>query len=188
MKLIVGLGNPGKEYENTRHNIGFFIVDNYINYKGFSGWKSKFNGLYLDCNLFGEKVIFLKPQSYMNLSGEVVSKFVNFYKIDVSDILIISDDLDLSIGNFKLKDKGSSGGHNGLKNIEMHLGTQEYKRLKIGISNNKMIDTKDYVLSKFSKEDIDVYDNLFNELKIVIDDYFKSDFKNLMNMYNRKNR
>ena len=97
MKLIVGLGNPGKEYENTRHNIGFFIVDNYINYKGFSGWKSKFNGLYLDCNLFGEKVIFLKPQSYMNLSGEVVSKFVNFYKIDVSDILIISDDLDLSI-------------------------------------------------------------------------------------------
>lgn len=188
MRLVVGLGNPGKEYENTRHNIGFFMIDHYINYKNISGWKSKFNGLYLECNLFDEKVIFLKPQSYMNLSGEVILKFVNFYKIPISDILIISDDLDLSTGNFKLKDKGSSGGHNGLKNIEKNLGTQEYKRLKIGISNNKNIDTKDYVLSKFSKNDIDIYNDLFNELKLVLDNYFEKDFKTLMNMYNKKNR
>ena len=96
MKLIVGLGNPGKEYENTRHNIGFMVVDNYILKKGISdSWKNKFKGLFLEANIKGEKVIFLKPQSYMNLSGGVVSQFVNFYKINLDDIIVISDDLDL---------------------------------------------------------------------------------------------
>ena len=188
MRLVVGLGNPGKEYENTRHNIGFFMIDHYINYKNISGWKSKFNGLYLECNLFDEKVIFLKPQSYMNLSGEVILKFVNFYKIPISDILIISDDLDLSTGNFKLKDKGSSGGHNGLKNIEKNLGTQEYKRLKIGISNNTNVDTKDHVLGKFSTEELEVYSKMYPILEDVMDDFFSLDFLELMNKYNRKNR
>jgi len=188
MKLIVGLGNPGKEYENTRHNIGFYMIDNYVKSHGFDGWKSKFNGLYMETNLFGEKVIFLKPQSYMNLSGGVVRRFVDFYKIDVSDIFIISDDLDLNIGNFKLKDRGSSGGHNGLKDIEKNLGTQEYNRLKIGIANNKLIDTKDYVLGKFSKDDLSIYHDLVKTVIDIIDDYFSHDFKSLMNKYNRKNR
>lgn len=190
MRLIVGLGNPGKEYENTRHNIGFFILDNYINYNNVnnSEWKSKFNGLYIQTNFNGEKIIFLKPQSYMNLSGSVVRKFVDFFKIELDNILVISDDLDLNIGNFKLKDKGSSGGHNGLKDIESCLGSQNYKRLKIGISNNKDIDTKDYVLGKFSKKDIEEYNELFILLKDVLDDYLKLDFSTLMNKYNRKNR
>ena len=189
MKLIVGLGNPGREYEKTRHNIGFFMIDHYVEYKEINeDWKNKFNGLYLDTKINDEKVIFLKPQSYMNLSGGVVRKFVDFFKIELDSILIISDDLDLNIGNFKLKDRGSSGGHNGLKDIEICLGNQNYKRLKIGISNNKNIDTKDYVLSKFSKEDISKYESLFDEIKLVIDDYFKLDFFTLMNKYNRKNR
>lgn len=110
MKLIVGLGNPGKAYENTRHNIGFSFLDSYILKKGFCGnWKEKYNGLYFETTVNGDKVLFLKPQSYMNLSGSVVSQFVNFYKISVEDLFVVSDDLDLNVGNFKLKAKGSCG-------------------------------------------------------------------------------
>lgn len=186
MKLIIGLGNPGKEYEKTRHNIGFYMLDSYVDSYGLDGWKNKFNGLYMETNLFGEKVIFLKPQSYMNLSGGVVRKFVDFYKINSNDILVISDDLDLNIGNFKLKDKGSSGGHNGLKDIEKNLGTQEYNRLKIGISNNKLIDTKDYVLGKFSKEESDELNKIYDNLKNVIDDFCNISLEMLKSKYNNK--
>lgn len=189
MKLIVGLGNPGKEYENTRHNVGFMVVDNYLSRKDISdGWKNKFNGLYLEININGEKVIFLKPQSYMNLSGGVVSQFVNFYKLNISDIFVISDDLDLLTGNYKIKCKGSCGGHNGLRDIERCLGTSEYKRLKVGISKDKDVDTKDYVLGKFSKDDTKIYEGLFGTLVDVIDDYFKLPFGDLMSKYNSKNR
>ena len=189
MKLIVGLGNPGKEYQNTRHNIGFMLIDNYIENKySFVEWKNKFNGLYFEVNNNGDKTIFLKPQSYMNLSGSVVSKFVNYFKIDINDILVISDDLDLITGNFKLKDRGSCGGHNGLRDIERCLGTQDYKRLKIGISKNNSIDTKDYVLGKFSSEDNKVYNELFSVLRDVIDDFYCLPFGDLMSKYNRKNR
>lgn len=189
MKLIIGLGNPGRKYDNTRHNIGFLAVDYYISRKKLNGnWQKKFNGLYLQCNIDSEKVIFLKPQTYMNLSGEAVSAFVNFFKIDISDILVISDDLDLSIGNFKLKANGSSGGHNGLKSIEQCLGNNEYKRLKIGISKDKNIDTKDYVLGSISSADMEVYHQLFHYLVNVIDDFFKLPFQDLMSRYNQKNR
>lgn len=189
MKLIVGLGNPGKEYENTRHNIGFTIVDSYLNNKiNIVNWSSKFNGLYFQTNISGEKIIFLKPQSYMNLSGGVVRKFVDYFKIDLNDILIISDDLDLNVGNFKLREKGSSGGHNGLKDIEKNLGTNAYKRLKVGISNNNDIDTKDYVLGKFSLEERDIYNKLNKTLFDLLDDYFVNSFSDLMCKYNKKNR
>ena len=190
MKLIVGLGNPGKEYDFTRHNIGFGFLDYYLEKQNIADvhWTNKFNGLYCQLNIFGEKVIFLKPQSYMNLSGEVVKKYIDFFKISVDDILIVSDDLDLSIGNFKLKDKGSSGGHNGLKDIEKNINTQNYKRLKIGISKNKLYDTKDYVLGKFSKEELDSIRNTYEILVNVLNDYFVDTFPNLMNKYNKKNR
>lgn len=189
MKLIVGLGNPGKEYNNTRHNIGFIFVDGYVNSKFSSvDWKKKFNGLYYETINNGEKTIFLKPQSYMNLSGEVVSQFINYYKINVSDILVISDDMDLLTGNFKLKDKGSCGGHNGLRNIESCIGTAKYKRLKIGISKNNNIDSKDYVLGKFSSEDKNAYKEIFIELNEVIDDFYLLPFSDLMSKYNRKNK
>ena len=188
MKLIVGLGNPGKEYENTRHNIGFIILDNYVTNKNLGTFKLKDNGLYLKEKIHNEDVIFLKPQSYMNLSGEVVRKYVDFYKIKVEDILIISDDLDLEIGNFKLKLTGSSGGHNGLKNIEQHLSTRDYKRFKIGISNKKDIDTKDYVLGKLSKEEKEIIAAFKPKSVEIIDDYFEMEFSKLMNKYNQKNR
>ncbi len=188
MKLIVGLGNPGKEYDNTRHNVGFSMIDYYINKKNLGQYKEKNNGLFLKTKLFGQDVIFLKPLSYMNLSGEVVRKYVDFYKIEVDDILIINDDLDLLVGNYKLKPSGSSGGHNGLKNIELHLGTNKYKRLKIGISNEKNIDTKDYVLGKISKEENIIFDKIKEDVILIINDYFSLSFSDLMNKYNQKNR
>jgi PTH1 family peptidyl-tRNA hydrolase len=186
MKLIVGLGNPGREYEKTRHNIGFMTIDKYADKLGVSITKDKFNGLYGETNISGEKVILLKPQSYINLSGEVIRKYVDFFKINVEDILIIHDDLDLAVGTYKIKQKGSSGGHNGLKNIELHLGTQEYKRIKVGISNNKMMDTKDYVLGKLSKEDSDKIEEVKDIVMDILDDYFKMDFDSLMAKYNHK--
>lgn len=188
MKLIVGLGNPGKEYENTRHNIGFMMIDSYVQKKNLGSFRKRDRGLYLKTKLFNEDIIFLKPLSYMNLSGEVVKKYVQFYKVDTKDILIISDDLDLDIGNFKLKPSGSSGGHNGLKNIELHLKTNQYKRLKIGISNRKDLDTKDYVLGTLSKEEQKTIEELATTVENIIDDYFQIDFSTLMNKYNRKNR
>ena len=186
MKLIVGLGNPGKEYEKTRHNIGFMTIDSYADKLGVSITKEKYNGLYCETNVGGEKVILLKPQAYINLSGEVIRKFVDFYKIDINDILIIHDDLDLEVGTYKIKQRGSSGGHNGLKNIELHLGTQEYKRIKIGISNDKLMDTKDYVLGKMSKEDKKKVEEVENIVLDILDDYFKLSFDELMSKYNHK--
>ncbi len=184
MKLIVGLGNPGREYENTRHNMGFMAIDKFANNHNVKIDKAKFGGLYTDLTIKGEKVILLKPQEYINLSGEVIKKYVDFYKIDVNDILIISDDLDQDIGNLKLKYKGSSGGHNGLKNIELHLHTNEYKRIKIGISNDKSVNTKDYVLGKISKENKKVLDEVTDKVVDILNDYFTLSFDNLMNKYN----
>lgn len=189
MKLIVGLGNPGKKYINTRHNVGFNFLDCYLDYKNITDiWSKKFDGLYIQTSLNGEKVIFLKPQTYMNLSGNSVRKVMDYFNIEVEDLLVISDDLDLSIGNFKLRPSGTSGGHNGLKSIESSIGTNIYKRLKIGISNNKSIDAKDYVLGNISKEDIKVLKDLYRNLCGVLDDYFYMEFSELMNKYNRKNR
>ena len=184
MKLIVGLGNPGKEYNNTRHNIGFMCIDEVAKYFNVGFDSNKFNGIYTDFNYNGQKVILLKPQKYMNLSGEVIRDFVNFFKINIEDILIICDDLDTEVGKYRLRYKGSSGGHNGLKNIELHLSTIDYKRLKIGISNNKNINTKDYVLGKFTKEELELINPIINKTPNIIEDYLKLPFDNLMNKYN----
>ena len=117
-----------------------------------------------------------------------VRKVVDYFKIDISDILVVCDDLDLNVGNFKLRPSGSCGGHNGLRDIENKLSSSNYKRLKIGISKNNNIDTKDYVLGKFSKEEKSIYEYMFKELFNVLDDYFKLPFGDLMSKYNRKNR
>ena len=184
MKLIVGLGNPGKEYENTKHNMGFKAIDEIAKSLNIEINKNKFNGLYNEINYKGEKIILLKPQMYINLSGDVIKKYVDFYKIDINDILIISDDLDMETGKIKIKYKGSSGGHNGLKNIEANLKTNEYKRIKIGISNNKKIDTKNYVLSKFSKEEENTINETIKLFPKIFEDYLNISFDNLMNKYN----
>ena len=184
MKLIVGLGNPGKEYQNTRHNIGFRFIDNFASKNNIKIEKEKFNGLYIQTIIGNESVILLKPLSYMNLSGEVVKKYVDYFKIKVEDILIINDDLDLNIAKIRLRRSGSSGGHNGLKNIEQCLNTNNFKRLKIGISNNKLIETKDYVLGSFSKEDEKKLLEINDIVNNILYDFLKLDFELLMSKYN----
>lgn len=186
MKLIVGLGNIGKEYENTRHNVGFIMIDALAKSKKIDFNQNKFSGSYATYIENGEKIILLKPEKYMNLSGEVVSAYVNYFKIDVNDILIISDDLDMPTGKIKVKYKGSSGGHNGLKNIALHLGTEEYRRIKIGISNDKLIDTKDYVLGHFTKDETNILEEIATNFPKMIDDYLTLNFDNFMNKYNKK--
>jgi PTH1 family peptidyl-tRNA hydrolase len=186
MKLIVGLGNPGMEFDNTRHNIGFGLLDYIADKKKIEFSKSKFNAKYLEYNYNGEKILFIKPLSYMNLSGEVVSKFVNFYKINLQDILVIQDDLDMNFGKIKIVFNSSSGGHNGIKDIEKFLGSKKYARLKIGISNNKSIDTKDYVLGKFTFAERKVLDEVYEKLINVVDDFCNISLERLMSKYNKK--
>ncbi len=186
MKLIVGLGNPGKEYEKTRHNIGYMVIDNYAKAHGVEINKKKFNSLYQKLIVDNCDVLLVKPETYMNLSGEAVISFVNYFKIDIEDILIIYDDLDLECGKMRLRDKGSSGGHNGIKNIISLLGTDKFKRLKLGISNNKMIETKDYVLGKLTSDEQEKINNSIKLTSNLIDDFLKLSFDKLTNKYNRK--
>ncbi len=181
MKLIVGLGNPGKEYENTRHNIGFMILDSFL---GKVTWSSKFNGLYYKTNINGENYIFLKPQSYMNLSGGVVKKYVEYFDIQLEDILIIQDDLDLEVGRIRLKIDSSAGGHNGIKDIILHLHSESFARLKIGISKKAYMDTKDYVLGHFSKAELEVIYKNRESIETIIREFSVSNLRDLMNRFN----
>ena len=186
MKLVVGLGNPGKNYENTRHNVGFQLLDHIALNKKLSFNKEKFNAKYCEYVANGEKIILVKPLSYMNLSGGVVSNFVSFYKINISDILIIQDDLDMSLGRVKIVHNSSSGGHNGIKDIERCLGTNAYVRVKIGIANDKSMDTKDYVLGKFNSDEMKVLKNDYEQLCNIVDDFCLLSLDKLMSKYNHK--
>lgn len=183
MKLIVGLGNPGKDYKNTRHNVGFLVLDNYLN---TSDWKEKFNALYHEERINGEKVIFVKPLTFMNLSGDAVIKFVNYYDVGIDDILVIHDDLDLPFSTYKLKKNSSAGGHNGIKSIINRLGSQEFARLKVGVSHDRSMDTKDYVLGNFSKMETEKFSNMQNDFNNIIESFIKDGIEKTMNVYNTK--
>lgn len=154
LKLFVGLGNPGKEYEQTRHNVGFMVIDELAKRWNISFQAAKFNGMIASKIISGEKVILCKPLTYMNLSGECVRPLMDYYRIDVNDVVVIYDDLDLPVGKIRLRMKGSAGGHNGIKSLIHHLGTQEFKRIRIGIgrpaNGEKVID---YVLGRFCEEE-----------------------------------
>ena len=178
MKLIVGLGNPGKEYSNTRHNVGFMCLDKYL---GDIKWKEKSATLYYEDNINGEKVIYIKPQTYMNLSGYSVKKFLEFYKIDIDSMLIIYDDMDISIGDYKMKVDSGSGGHNGINSIIESLNTKRFNRLKIGISRSNIVDSSDYVLSNFSKEELSKINEVLDLTKEIIDDFINYDMNTAMN-------
>lgn len=186
IKLVVGLGNPGKQYQNTRHNMGFRVVDEIAKKLGVLQWKERDGALYFDCYFDMCRVVFIKPQRFINLSGDVMIKFVNFLNIKTEDIIVISDDLDLPVGSIKLKEKGSSGGHNGLKNIESQLKTNEYKRIKIGISNDRNIDTKDYVLEKLNKEENDKLNPAIEKAANAVLDSIAHPFSQVMSKYNTR--
>lgn len=154
MKVIIGLGNPGKKYENTRHNVGFMAIDKISEQWNIPVAQEKFRALVGEGRIDSERVLLVKPLTYMNLSGESVAEIMKFYKLLPDDIFVIYDDLDLPVGQLRLREKGSAGGHNGIKSLIAHLGTQEFKRAKIGI--NRPLpgrSVSDYVLSEFSKSE-----------------------------------
>ena len=180
MKIIVGLGNPGKEYENTRHNIGFEIINDFL---GNIIWQQNSYGYY-----YKEKnIIYLKPTTFMNLSGIAVNHFVKYYKIKQEDILIIHDDLDINIGLFKIKYNSSSGGHNGVQSILNSLKTSKLLRVKIGILNNKKIDSRDYVLGMFTKKEKETINQIKDSINNIINDFILNKSPEyLMNKYNQR--
>ena len=154
MKLIVGLGNPGKEYSGTRHNVGFAVIDELSSEYSIDVNKGKFKGVYGEGRINNERVILLKPLTYMNLSGESVKAVSDFYKIPVEDIIIIYDDISLPVGGLRIREKGSAGGHNGIKSIIAHLKTDEFPRIKVGVgSKPEGGDLVNHVLGHFSKDD-----------------------------------
>ena len=184
MKMIVGLGNPGRSYKNTRHNTGFMVIDALCEKCGVTLNKEKFDAKYTIATINGNQVIIVEPQTYMNNSGSAVYGLVNYYNVDVADILVIYDDLDLPIGKLRIRPKGSSGGHNGIKDIIRYLNTDQFKRIRVGISNNKEIDTKDYVLGKIAKEDQEEFKKSIALARDAAIDFVDHDISYLMNNYN----
>ena len=153
MFLVVGLGNPDKEYQATRHNVGFMAADEIFRRYSFSSYQKKAQGLVAQGTIAGEKVLLVKPQTYMNLSGNCVSELVRFYKLSLANVIVIHDDMDLSVGQIKSKCGGSAAGHNGLKSIDSHIGNG-YGRIRVGVSRPAQKEQViEWVLSEFNKED-----------------------------------
>jgi len=188
IKLIVGLGNPGKQYEKTRHNAGFIVLDRYIELKKINiQTKDKFLG---DIAIYGSgenKTIFLKPNTYMNLSGQSISKVIQFYDIDLENILIFVDDIYLDVGTLRLREKGGHGGQNGLKNIITHLHSQDFKRVRFGIGENKNIPLDQYVLSNFSKSEEKLVEEVTIACLEIIEAFIQNvPFVDIMTKHNTK--
>lgn len=183
MKLIVGLGNPGKEYENTRHNCGFKAIETYADMAQVDFNREDFKGRYAKFKLDGEDIVLFEPLTFMNLSGEAVQQIVSFFKIPVEDIVVIYDDMAIKPGDVRLRLSGSSGGHNGIQNIIDHLGTQNIKRIRIGIGE-PTFDPINYVLGKPSKEEQPLIDIGIEKAALSIREYLLKDFNAAMCKYN----
>jgi PTH1 family peptidyl-tRNA hydrolase len=157
MKLIVGLGNPGAQYEKTRHNAGFRAVRAFhtLHVDGFDGWKRKFDAEISEGRIGSEKVVLMLPQTFMNLSGDAVAVAAGFWKLSPADVIVVYDELDIPLGNIRIRTSGSAGGHNGIKHIIARLGTQDIARIRIGIGTEraKTVPAEDFVLEKFSSDE-----------------------------------
>ncbi len=186
MKLICGLGNPGKKYAHTKHNVGFLLLDRYARENNFKIDTIKFKSLMAKVNIRGEQVIFLKPQTYMNLSGEAIRDVINYFKIDLEDVLIIYDDIDIEVGTIRIRKKGSAGTHNGMRNILYHLRSEDFPRMRIGISRDKKIDLKIDVLNNFSKEEALIINKVFDASVKAIDEFIVNGVDSTMNKFNGK--
>ena len=186
MFLIVGLGNPGKQYEHTRHNIGFDVMDALAEKYNISISEKKHKALCGKGVINGVKVVLAKPQTYMNLSGESVAELVNYYKMDPEEeMIVIYDDISLAPGNLRIRKKGSAGGHNGIKNIIAHLGTQEFPRIKVGVGDKPpRMDLADYVLSRFSKEDREKMEQAFKDAAEAVEVMITEGADAAMNRFN----
>lgn len=183
MFLIVGLGNPGKEYEDTRHNIGFKVIDNIAKEYNIEINRQKFKGVYGEGFINNKKVMLLKPTTYMNLSGESVREVVDFYNLENSKVIVIYDDISLEVGKLRIRDKGSAGGHNGIKSIIAHLGSDIFPRIKVGIGQPN-VDLVKYVLGKFTKEEMTILSESIDASTKATEEIIKSDVKTAMNQFN----
>lgn len=188
MYIIVGLGNPGKEYVNTRHNIGFDVIDKLAETENISVLEKKHKALIGKGYVAGEKCVLVKPQTYMNLSGESVRQILDYYKVDETEgLIVISDDTSLDVGALRIRKKGSAGGHNGLKNIIAHLGHDTFKRVKMGVGEKpKGYDLADYVLGHFSAGERKTMDDAAKRAVEAIRMMIAQDVDAAMNAFNRK--
>ena len=188
MYLFVGLGNPERKYENTKHNCGFCAIEELIDHYNVPSSGVSLKGMYGKMTLGGEKVMLMKPLTYMNLSGEAVRAYVDYYKLDPArDLVVIYDDVDLPIGTIRIKQKGSAGSHNGMKSIISHLGTQEFTRVRIGIGPKPQgLDLAYYVLSPFSKAERKLIDEAVSEIVPIAELITAGKTERAMDHYNQK--
>lgn len=185
MKLIVGLGNPTPQYDKTRHNVGFAVIDHLMNEYGIALDTAKHKGFYGKGRIAGESVILLKPMTYMNLSGESVVQVANYYKVAPKDIIVVYDDINLDVGRLRIREKGSAGGHNGIKNIIAHLGTDEFPRIRVGVGMKPpKMDLADYVLSRFSKEEEALMEEGYERAAKAMELMVEDEISQAMNLYN----
>ncbi len=189
MYIIVGLGNPSKKYEHTRHNVGFKVIDILADRMGIHVDESKHKGLVGRGMLEGQKAVLVKPQTFMNLSGECVRAVADFYKVPEEEIIVIYDDISLEPGQLRIRAKGSAGGHNGIKNIIAHLGTQVFPRVKVGVGEKpRMMDLADYVLSHFTKEEQGRMNEAFKEAADAVAMMVSQGVEPAMNKFNGKKK
>lgn len=187
MKLVVGLGNPGLKYEQTRHNAGFWVIDNYADKHGVSIDKPKFNALIGEFQMGGEKILLAKPMTYMNDSGVAVSQILNFYKMSLDDLIVVVDDIEIELGTLRIRKKGGKGTHNGLKSIFNHLKNDDYVKIKLGVGKfMRDRDLASFVLDRPSKSDMEIINVLIDRAVLSIDEIFKDSVDNAMNKFNGK--
>ena len=188
MYIIVGLGNPGTEYENTRHNVGFKVIDTLGDKYNIDVKERKSRAFVGSGFIEGKKVLLVKPQTFMNLSGEVVGALCNFYKIDVeNELIVVYDDISLAPGGIRVRKKGSAGGHNGMKNIIAHTGTENFTRVRVGIGEKpKEMDLANYVLGKFSRSEINDIEDGIKSAADAVHIILTQSVENAMNEYNKK--
>ena len=191
MKLIVGLGNPGKSYADTRHNAGWWVIDHLAGVLRFDSWRKDQNSLVSDARVGGQRVRLVKPQTYMNLSGGILRPYLRRESWSASkDLLVIVDDVALPVGRFRLRAKGSAGGHNGLKSIEAAVGNQEYARLRIGVGppaeRQRNTDLSDYVLGKVGKSERKSIEGLFPDLVALTECWLTDGAEKAMSLFNKK--
>ncbi|WP_080843557.1 aminoacyl-tRNA hydrolase [Cytobacillus gottheilii] len=186
MKLFVGLGNPGKPYEQTRHNIGFEVIDSLAVKLGITLDQAKFKGIYGIGHCNGEKVFLLKPLTYMNLSGESIRPLMDYYGIEDEELTVIYDDLDLPVGKIRLRQKGSAGGHNGIKSTIAHLGTVQFNRIRVGIDRPPAgMKVPDYVLGKFSSDEQQEMQTVIEKCVDACESAITEPFLQVMNKFNQ---
>jgi len=184
MKLIVGLGNPGKEYEHTRHNVGFDVIDLLCEKYNIQANRKKFKGIYGDGIIGGERALVLKPTTYMNLSGESIKEVLSFYKVPNENIIVVYDDISLDVGRLRIRGKGSAGGHNGIKSIIAHLGSDVFPRIKIGVGQPSKDDLASHVLGRFSKDEHEKLNESFKAAVEAIEVIIQNGTVEAMNKFN----